>query len=204
MRSGRYQLLSTMPALPFARQSKRHLSPVPRILVLSGIVIPFVVISFVLYKLAIITNAFRTYEAHPPTFSEPFRGKGEDVEPRVEAFPRWTTADTTDVDVTIWNVKKELSGRYSAAGLEVRRRVPAALRRLDRRDWLITCPLPSSLRSHASAARPSRRSAPTSRRCSKLATRTSSPLRRRRPTSISRRASTLRSTCTIRGPSSRI
>lgn len=120
MRGGRYQLLSSMPTLPFSRQSKRHHSPVPRILVLSGIVIPIVVISFVFYKLAIITNAFRTYEANPPTFAEPFRGKGEDVEARVDAFPRWTTADPHDVDMTVWNVKTELSGRFKKAGLQVR------------------------------------------------------------------------------------
>lgn len=203
MRSGRYQLLSTMPALPFSRQSKRHLSPVPRILVLSGIVIPFVVISFVLYKLAIITNAFRTYEAHPPEFSEPFRGKGEDVEPRVEVFPRWTTADPTDVDMTIWNVKKELSGRYSAAGLEVRRQMTYAGLAV-RGSKMLTCSPPLALgRSRASAARQLRRSVPTGRLCSRPATRTSFPLRRRRRTSPSRRASTSRSIFTIRGPSSR-
>ena len=114
----RYQLLSSMPTLPFTRQ-KRHLSPVPRILVLAGTVIPVAVIGFVLYKLAIITNAFRTYEANPPTFDPPFMCKGEDVEPRVDAFPHWTTADTKDVDMTVWNVKMELANRYKAAGLEV-------------------------------------------------------------------------------------
>lgn len=120
MRTSRYQLLSSMPTMPFSRQ-KRHLSPVPRILVLSGIVIPIVVISFVLYKLAIITNAFRTYEANPPTFDPPFLGKGESVESKVDAFPKWTTANSGDVDITIWNVKSELENRFKAAGLVVSR-----------------------------------------------------------------------------------
>jgi hypothetical protein len=130
-RSG-YKLIpsSVFPTIPFlsssssqsnphSRSHKRH-SHLPRWLLLLATLIPIIVISVIFYQLAIITNAFRTYEAQPHIFAEPFRGKGEDIEGRAPEFPNWVTTDRQSVEATVWGVKKEMSNRFAQLGLKVR------------------------------------------------------------------------------------
>jgi hypothetical protein len=117
-----YQLLplgsAPTSAIPrFAR--KKHHSACPRIPILVLVLVPLSALGYVLYKLALISNAFRTYEAHAPVFGEPFRGTGEEVEGRADEFPKWTTADADSIEVTVWNVKMELANRLTNINLPV-------------------------------------------------------------------------------------
>lgn len=128
--SNAYQLLpmgsssssspSGFSALPrFAR--KKHHSHCPRIPLLVVILVPLSLLGYILYKLALISNAFRTYEAHAPVFGEPYRGTGEEVESRADEFPHWTMTDMDSTEVTVWNVKMELANRLTNMGLPVSR-----------------------------------------------------------------------------------
>lgn len=118
--SNRYQLipLQAFPSLPKFTARKKHHS-IPRWLYITALLVPVVVIGWILYKLAIVTNAFRTYEANPPVFAEPFRGKGIDAEPRAPEFPPWVVTDWHSVEATAWNVRKELNNRFHEMGLPV-------------------------------------------------------------------------------------
>lgn len=140
-----YQLLplgssSSFSAVPrFAR--KKHHSACPRIPFLVFVLVPISLLGYVLYKLALISNAFRTYEADAPVFGEPFRGTGEEVESRADEFPHWTTTDLASTEVTVWNVKMELTTRLTNINLPVShltdlRRDKRSMPRADRHDPL--------------------------------------------------------------------
>lgn len=119
--SNSYQLLplSSLPSLPRFGRNKRHHWSFPRIPTVLLILVPISAAILILHKLAILSNAFRTYEADAPTFSEPFRGTGEEVEGRADEFPSWVTTDKDSVEVTVWNVREELRQRLHNMGLPV-------------------------------------------------------------------------------------
>ncbi|KAL7416381.1 cryptococcal mannosyltransferase 1-domain-containing protein [Mrakia frigida] len=116
--SNSYQLLpvSSFPSMPRFARKGRHPS-FPRIPLLVLILFPLSIALYILYKLALISNAFRTYEVNSPVFSEPFRGTGEEVEGRADEFPAWVTSDKNNVEVTVWNIKTELATRLQNMGL---------------------------------------------------------------------------------------
>jgi hypothetical protein len=53
---------------------------------LAAVAIPFLVLSVILYVLATLTNALRSYDETSLDLQEPYRGTGENVESRAAPF----------------------------------------------------------------------------------------------------------------------